>query len=109
MPIQILTVESQPFAENSYVVWRDGAAEAFVIDPGFEPDLILEALADNGLTLAAVVCTHGHVDHIAGNTELKRLFPDAPIVFGTRDAAFLTDPVVNMSAAFGFDVTSPPA
>jgi len=48
-------------------VWRDGGTEAFVIDPGFEPDLIREALADRGLTLAAVVCTHGHVDHIAGN------------------------------------------
>ena len=46
--MQILTIESQPFAENSYVVWHDGGTEAFVIDPGFEPDLIREALADNG-------------------------------------------------------------
>jgi glyoxylase-like metal-dependent hydrolase (beta-lactamase superfamily II) len=109
MPVQILTIESQPFAENSYVVWRSGSSEAFVIDPGFEPDLIREALADQGLNLAAIVCTHGHVDHIAGNADLKRAFPTAPIIIGTRDAAFLTDPVVNMSAAFGFDITSPPA
>jgi glyoxylase-like metal-dependent hydrolase (beta-lactamase superfamily II) len=109
MPIQIRAIESQPFAENSYLVWKDGAAEAFVIDPGFEPDLIREALADNGLTLAAIVCTHGHVDHIAGNADLKHAFPAAPIIVGTRDAVFLTDPVVNMSAAFGFEVTSPPA
>ena len=109
MGIQILTIESQPFAENSYLVWRDGNSEAVVIDPGFEPDLIREALADRGLTLAAIVCTHGHVDHIAGNADLKHAYPAAPIVVGTRDAAFLTDPAVNMSAAFGFDVTSPPA
>ena len=44
-----------------------GSSEAFVIDPGFEPDLIREVLVENGLTLAAIVCTHGHVDHIAGN------------------------------------------
>ncbi|MCE9563468.1 MAG: MBL fold metallo-hydrolase [Planctomycetes bacterium] len=109
MSIQILTIESEPFAENSYIVWREGSTEAFVIDPGFEPDLIREALADHGLSLAAIVCTHGHVDHIAGNTDLKRAFPDAPIIIGTRDAAFLTDANVNMSAAFGFNVTSPPA
>ena len=109
MGVQILTIESQPFAENSYLVWREGNTEAFVIDPGFEPDLIREALADRGLTLAAIVCTHGHVDHIAGNADLKRAFPDAPIIIGARDAKFLTDPVENMSAAFGFDVTSPPA
>jgi glyoxylase-like metal-dependent hydrolase (beta-lactamase superfamily II) len=109
MSVQILTVESQPFAENSYVVWKPGNAEAFVIDPGFEPDLIREALADNGLTLSAIVCTHGHVDHIAGNADLKRAFPDAPIIIGTRDAPMLTDATLNMSAPFGFDVTSPPA
>jgi glyoxylase-like metal-dependent hydrolase (beta-lactamase superfamily II) len=109
VPIQILTIESQPFAENSYLVWREGGAEAFVIDPGFEPDLILEALVDRGLTLAAIVCTHGHVDHIAGNRELKQKFPEAPIIIGTHDAPFLVDPFVNMSAQFGFNVTSPPA
>jgi hydroxyacylglutathione hydrolase len=109
MSIQILTIESRPFAENSYVVWKDGAGEAFVIDPGFEPDLIREALADNSLALAAIVCTHGHVDHIAGNADLKHAFPGAPVVVGTRDAPMLTDPVLNMSAGFGFDVISPPA
>ena len=109
MALQILTIESQPFAENSYLVWREGGAEAFVVDPGFEPDLIQEALADRGLTLTAIVCTHGHIDHIAGNADLKRAFPDAPIVIGTGDAPMLTDPVQNMSALYGFEVTSPPA
>jgi glyoxylase-like metal-dependent hydrolase (beta-lactamase superfamily II) len=107
--IQILTVESQPFAENSYLVWRDGSSEAFVIDPGFEPDLILEALAERNLTLAAIVCTHGHVDHIAGNADLKHAFPAAPVVIGAGDAAMLTDADLNLSGPFGFDVTSPPA
>ena len=109
MPIQILTVESAPFAENSYVVWRDGGPSAFVIDPGFEPDLILDALAERNLTLAAIVCTHGHVDHIAGNTALKRAFPAAPILIGPGDAAMLTDASLNLSRPFGVPVTSPPA
>jgi glyoxylase-like metal-dependent hydrolase (beta-lactamase superfamily II) len=109
MPVQILTIESQPFAENSYVVWQPGRTEALVVDPGFEPDLILEALADNGLSLAAMVCTHGHVDHIAGNAELKRAFPAAPIIIGSRDAPMLTDPMLNLSGPFGLEVVSPPA
>jgi len=109
MPIQIHTIESAPFAENSYVVWRDGATEAFVVDPGFEPDAILDFLTTRGLALAAIVNTHGHVDHIAGNAELKRAFPAAPIVIGPGDAAMLTDANLNLSAPFGVPVTSPTA
>jgi glyoxylase-like metal-dependent hydrolase (beta-lactamase superfamily II) len=108
VPVQLYTVESAPFAENSYVVWRDGASEAFVIDPGFEPEPILEFLADRGLALAAIVNTHGHVDHIAGNAALKKAFPAAPVVIG-GDAPMLTDAHLNLSAAFGLPVTSPPA
>ena len=109
MPIQIETVVSEPFAENSYIVWREGSTEAFVIDPGFEPDLIRDVLARHNLTLAAIVNTHGHVDHIAGNAALKADFPDAPIVIGFLDATMLTDADVNLSAAFGMPVVSPPA
>ena len=108
MRVQVHTIESQPFAENSYVVWREGETEAFVIDPGFEPEAILEFLADRGLTLAAIVNTHGHVDHIAGNRALKEAFPAAPILIGHGDADMLTDPDLNLSAAFGIPVTSPP-
>ena len=109
MSVQILTIESQPFAENSYLVWKDGSTDAFIIDPGFEPELIVEALQDRGLTLVAIVCTHGHCDHIAGNTALRRAFPDAPIIIGIGDAEMLTDANKNLSGPFGFDVTSPPA
>ena len=109
MPVQILTIESQPFAENSYLVWDDAGTDAFVIDPGFEPELIVEALQERGLTLVAIVCTHGHCDHIAGNAALKRAYPDAPVIIGAGDAAMLTDANKNLSGGYGFDVISPPA
>ena len=109
MPVRVECVESAPFAENSYVVWTQGAAEGFVIDPGFDPDAVAGMLERNRLTLAAVVCTHGHVDHIAGNAELKRRFPAAPILIGRGDAPMLTDPALNLSGNWGFHVVSPPA
>lgn len=109
MAVQILTIESQPFAENSYLVWDDRGTEAFVIDPGFEPELIQQALDERQLALAAIVCTHGHCDHMAGNAALKRANPTAPIIIGAGDAEMLTDPMKNLGAFFGFDVVSPPA
>jgi glyoxylase-like metal-dependent hydrolase (beta-lactamase superfamily II) len=107
--IEIHTVVSEPFAENSYIVWRGGSREALVIDPGFEPEPILEFLADRGLACAAIVNTHGHVDHIAGNAPLKRAFPAAPILIGPGDAAMLTDAALNLSAGYGIPIVSPPA
>ena len=49
---------------NCYLVWADGAASALVIDPGAEPAKIETALARHGLVPAAILLTHGHVDHI---------------------------------------------
>ncbi len=109
MTLQIHTIVSQPFAENTYVVWRPGRADALVIDPGLEPELILDFLSEQGLIPAALLCTHGHADHIGGNAALKRAFPQAPLVIGANDAPLLTDGVLNLSTPFGATVLSPPA
>ena len=109
MALLIHTIESAPFAENTYIVRRSGSREAIVIDPGFEPNRILEYLAEHDLKVAAILNTHGHVDHIAGNAAMKDRFPDVPLVIGVGDAPMLSDPWLNMSAQFGTPVTSPPA
>ncbi len=107
--VRIEVIESRPFAENSYILWKPGEAAALVVDPGFEPDGILGLLDREGLYLAAILNTHGHVDHIAGNAAMKEMFPGAPLLIGRNDAPLLTDPDANLSAAFGMPVTSPPA
>lgn len=109
MTPSIVTIESQPFAENSYVLHVAGRTDAVVVDPGFEPALIFEYLADHGLSLAAILNTHGHVDHIAGNQAMKKAHPAAPIVIGAADAIMLTDADENLSGPFGMPITSPPA
>src|SRR5207302_391261 len=106
---QVRTIVSMPFEENSYVLWQEGGREAVVIDPGLEPDLILGYLADEGLTVRAVLNTHGHADHIAGNEALKSAFPAAPLIIGAGDAVMLGDPEANLSAPFGLPLSSPPA
>lgn len=109
MPLQVHTIVSMPFEENTYVVWLDGRRDALVIDPGFEPDLILACLQQHNLTPAAILNTHGHADHIGGNEAMKAAYPDAPLVIGELEAAMLTDPWLNLSAVFGTPITSPPA
>ena len=109
MAVQIQTIVSMPFSENTYVVWRDGSRDALVVDPGTEPEAILAFLEANDLVPVAILNTHGHSDHIAGNADLKAAYPDAPLIIGHGDAAMLTDPDLNLSRPFGFEIISPPA
>src|SRR6187399_918290 len=106
---QIQTIVSMPFAENTYVAWLEGHDDCIVVDPGTEPDAILAFLADQGLTPAAILNTHGHADHIAGNADLKAAFPDAPLIIGINDLPLLGNPDLNISRPFGFETVSPPA
>jgi hydroxyacylglutathione hydrolase len=107
--LQIGRVESMPFGENTYIAHIPGRDDCIVFDPGFEPDSILDYLAQNSLTPAAIVCTHGHSDHIAGNNVMKERWPECPLVIGAGDAEKLIRPELNLSAAFGMALTSPPA
>lgn len=107
--LQIHTIVSMPFAENSYFAWLPGQQDCVVIDPGLEPDLLLDFLSQEGRQVAAILNTHGHADHIAGNAALKQAFPEAPLIIGQGDVPLLTDPYLNVSAAFGMAVMSPQA
>ena len=106
---QIKVIESAPFAENTYVLWRREGREALVVDPGFDTDSILEWLDREGLALAAILNTHGHIDHIAGNAAMKEIFPNSPLIIGKNDASLLTDANQNLSAPFGMPLISPAA
>lgn len=108
-PLQITRIVSAPFNENTYIVSISGRNDCIVIDPGLEPAKILAHLNSTGLTPAAILCTHGHSDHIAGNAVLKARWPDCPLVIGVGDAYKLTDSEANYSAPFGLPLVSPPA
>src|SRR5438128_2308824 len=107
--LNIRTIVSMPFEENSYVVWIPEHQDALVIDPGREPELIFDCLREECLNVAAILNTHGHADHIAGNAALKEAYRSAPLIIGVHEAVLLTDANENLSAPFGMPVTSPPA
>lgn len=66
------------FSDNYLWLWQQGSL-AVVVDPG-DAAPVLQALATQGLTLAAILVTHHHADHVGGVRELH-LTTGAP-VFG---------------------------
>jgi len=62
LEVEMLTVGA--IGENCFIVRREGAAEAVIVDPGEEPERILAALAATGAEAKAILLTHTHFDHI---------------------------------------------
>lgn len=58
---------------NCYFVYEEGKTEVLFFDPADRGDFIYQGLADNGFTVAAILLTHGHFDHIWGLERLKEL------------------------------------
>ncbi len=106
---RVEVIESAPFAENAYLLRRAGSIETIVVDPSFDVRSVLNGIASEGLNVIAILNTHGHSDHIAGNGRMLEAFPSAPLLIGRHDAQLLIDPDANLSAAFGFPVISPEA
>jgi len=68
---------------NCYVVGCEETREAAVIDPGMdsekEADPILDYIKQSGFHIKYIINTHGHPDHVAGNTLMKEA-TGAPIL-----------------------------
>ena len=62
--IRIDTLALGDYQTNCYIVRVAGATSCAVIDPGYAPETILAFLEKEGLTLDAILLTHGHFDHV---------------------------------------------
>ncbi|MBN2021873.1 MAG: MBL fold metallo-hydrolase [Pirellulales bacterium] len=106
---ELTRIVSALFEENAFVVRLRDRADAVVIDPGLEPEKIIDHLDAQDIRPAAILLTHGHCDHIAGIAALKERWGDCPVVVGRQDADKLTDAAKNLSADFGLPLCFAPA
>ncbi len=60
-----------PLDNNCFIIADENTKDALLIDPGDEPDRILDLVNKNNLKLKYIVCTHAHFDHVGAIPELK--------------------------------------
>lgn len=98
------------FQTNCMVV-TDGepapGKHCLVVDCGYEPDELLSFVEEQELRAERVVLTHAHADHIAGLNELHARLGPVPISMHQSEEDWMNDPMLNLSAALGLNVTAP--
>lgn len=88
MDVRMFTVG--PVAENCFVVRRDGADRAVVVDPGEEAERLVGAIDELGLTVEAILLTHTHFDHVGAVAPLARA-TGAPVYCPELEVPVLAD------------------
>jgi glyoxylase-like metal-dependent hydrolase (beta-lactamase superfamily II) len=87
------------FATNCYVLATGPGQECLVVDPGIGvEDRLAEVCRENGLRPAAVLLTHGHLDHVYSVTPVCGAH-GVPALVHDEDAYRLKDPLSTLDPA----------
>lgn len=79
-----------PVQENTWIARQDGSDKALLIDPGDEPEKLLEALKALGTTPEAILITHCHFDHV-GAVKAMAEATGAPVYCPAGEVFMLED------------------
>ena len=58
------------YQTNCYILREDSSRTCCIIDPGYHSGLVLDKVDELGLTVEAILLTHGHFDHVGAVREI---------------------------------------
>jgi glyoxylase-like metal-dependent hydrolase (beta-lactamase superfamily II) len=88
--IEVQTLTVGPFAENCFLLRREGSDRLLVVDPGEEPERLLNAIEHTGGKLEAILITHCHIDHIGAVAPVAET-SGAPVYCPELEARLLSE------------------
>ncbi|MES2937233.1 MAG: MBL fold metallo-hydrolase [Pseudomonadota bacterium] len=68
------TIPVTAFQQNCSIVWDDDSRRAAIIDPGGDPEILVDAAKRLGVTLEQIWLTHAHIDHASATAALAERF-----------------------------------
>lgn len=107
--LEIHCVVNGPIETNTYFVVSGN--EAVMIDPGWEGEKLAASFEEQcpNATLKAIICTHGHADHIGGVPGVRRaLGDDVPFLISKNDADIIPGAIRHMLVTWGYEYEMPP-
>ena len=86
-----------PVGTNCYIVSNEETKECFLVDMAACPPELVSHIKNSGLTVKAVLLTHGHFDHIMGLDRFLEEFP-APVYACAAEKELLESAQLNSSS-----------
>ena len=83
----------EPFQVLTYIVACPQNRDAVIIDPAGDEDKLLALIETERLRIKYILNTHGHADHVLGNSKMKN-FLKVPVCMHEADDRFFNDPAV---------------
>ena len=99
--MRVVSLELGPFAARCVLLACESTGSAAVVDPGFEPEAVIEAIRREKFQPVAIVLTHAHLDHAWGVAALKKTFPTALFMVHPDDLP-LYENLPDQADALGF-------
>lgn len=106
--VQVACLTLGMFATNCYFIFDDnftdenGKKHGIFIDPAEKGKMIYDSLTNKGFVVDLILLTHGHLDHIGGADELRKL-SGAKIGCYEKEMALCNDLHLNASVYFGMN------
>lgn len=89
------------FEQNCTLLWCEKTKQAALVDPGGDIDRLLQAVAEEGVTVEKLLVTHGHADHAGATATLAKQL-GVPVEGPHEEDRFLLDDLPQQAARFGF-------
>lgn len=83
---------------NCYVAADSESGQCIIIDPADNVQQLQKMISESGCQPAAILLTHGHIDHIKAAKDLKDIY-NINIYAGREEEETLSNPQINLSTA----------
>jgi len=87
---------------NCFIIADETTKDAMIIDPGDEPDRIIDVVKENNLKVKYITCTHAHFDHLGAVADVRDA-TDAKVVIH-KDELEIYNGARDQAAFWGYEL-----